>query len=329
MRRGRRPKKSFATGPVQMVAAPCAALGEKAVPRLFWRVSLLAGILAGPLFAHGNCEEVLAALLPEDFPHSAMYHGAGLASPWVFPTWAARTVEELRGAVRQRRPWAEILATAARRRGELALALPDPNASPASFGRRRPGSLRHVIGMTRDTPPDARRRLVDEGVPSSPLRDELANLASELAGPAHVPSVFPGSQKVRVRRTRYIALDGTPMGATDVFVEVDGPSHGVVSIMNGFPKHVDPILKDVFARLDLARAATDPAVRERELYAAIYGYYQACPYERGTAAVGQVFWSAVGTEVLGRKLVLPDGTDVRGMLMDQDAFVRWLAERNR
>lgn len=248
-----------------------------------------------------------------------MYPGVGKSSPEIYPHWATVTVKELRTKIAGGATWSEVLALAAERRRELAFAVPDPSgASPWAFGRRRNNwGIQHHVGYSRVSTASQRDT-------QSTLRSELADLALDLAEPNTMLSPLPGSQFVRQLRTRYIGRDGKALSVTDVYIELEGPNHGAVSVMQGFSKTIEPILQDVYARIDHAKTIVDPAERRREIYAAIYGYYQACPFDRGTAAIGNVYWAAVGTEVLGARLVLPDGADVRAMVLDQAAFVRWL-----
>lgn len=62
--------------------------------------------------------------------------------------------------------------------------------------------------------------------------------------------------------------------------------------------------------------------KKKEFLRAMYGYYNAMPFERGSAAIGRVFFSAMYLKIFHRKIpTLPDGIDLRAMIMKEDDFV--------
>ncbi len=98
----------------------------------------------------------------------------------------------------------------------------------------------------------------------------------------------------------------------------------------------DFVLQDIFQRLMLLlnenrivqttevafSAEGNLARKKKEFLRAMYGYYNAMPFERGSAAIGRVFFSAMYSKIFHRKIpIFPDGVDLRAMIMKEDDFV--------
>lgn len=87
------------------------------------------------------------------------------------------------------------------------------------------------------------------------------------------------------------------------------------------------IFKDVLARIEMIKKNSDLPLEDRrlEFMKAMYGYYNAMPFHRGSAAIGKIFFAGLYVKLFGSKLPeLPDLMDVRAMVLTESEFVSFL-----
>ena len=117
----------------------------------------------------------------------------------------------------------------------------------------------------------------------------------------------------------YTLRTGRKVEASELVIE-KGPE--LLSVIHPPFRNSDLIFQDALAKLEDLRKQ-EP--RLEEFLQAMFGYYNATRYQRGSSAIGRVFFSAYYRAVFKtHHRVLPDGVDVLAMIYDEDEFIREL-----
>ena len=96
----------------------------------------------------------------------------------------------------------------------------------------------------------------------------------------------------------------------------EGEFLGTVGIIHPTPETITTLLADLELQLQ------EP--RPERIARAIWNYFQAMPYERGSSSIGQAVWAGWLTAHFGTKTKLPDAVDLFAMVQERDSFVDWL-----
>ncbi len=126
----------------------------------------------------------------------------------------------------------------------------------------------------------------------------------------------------------YVTSDGKKIPATRIEYAYKGfKAYGKVESRYAYNffhptgKNLDLIRNDVLDRLDALATGSVGEAFEDEFFRALNGYYQAMPYERGSAAIGRVFFAAFYYVKTGKKLADYREIDVESMIIDPAEFV--------
>jgi hypothetical protein len=250
-----------------------------------------------------------------DFVDSA--YGIFFKNQELYPVWAGRVANEVAQRLEKGEGFRDVLAFVGKER--VALASAQGERGPEYFGgvfQPPSGSTFHIFREGR--PPQgtyavhgamAENRMVRAGFGGIPDRKKLAS-GQVVEGPLY---------------NYYHPLSGEPIRASALkkIVRLDSDGKLVTSYGIDHP-HDERILTDVLARLELIRGTANLSeeTKTREFLAAMYGYYNAPPFPRGSSAIGRAFFAGTYLKFFGKKIpTLPDGIDITAMLNDQDEFI--------
>lgn len=92
---------------------------------------------------------------------------------------------------------------------------------------------------------------------------------------------------------------------------------GDIVIQHPSPRNAQLIIADVLSRVTYEKIQTT-----EDFAYAMYGFYNAMPFSRGSSAMGRVFFAAYYKVLFGRKIpALEDGVDVLAMILSERDFV--------
>ena len=269
------------------------------------------------------------AFLSSDFAHSKLYEridwGDGIdarAGKPEYLEWTAAQANHVANNWKKSGPRA-LLGELAKSRAELEIKISGTNMDPelgliygevreSNSGGKRPFTL---LGYDQIEP---RSENLRRGKDTRPRELVLNALRRELAEVA-LRDGMPHSIKLQ----NGILSSYRDVGAVRVLRYESGPRKGLIWFQHPTATTAHRLLDECFAKLNAASAAEGKA-REREISDAIYLYFQAMPYERGSAAIGNAFFPGVIKALTGKKVSLPDGVDFRAMSMDKESFAGWL-----
>jgi hypothetical protein len=133
----------------------------------------------------------------------------------------------------------------------------------------------------------------------------------------------------RYHVTYYTTRNHTPIvGATRLQRrDVTGPSAQFLLMTD--PENIQRILHDVADRMLLAQSLWKPQDREecfRQFATAMYGYYQAYPYDEGTLDIGRAIFSGYFLGIFRQTLgqYPSDDAVVDYLALSQTGFVDWM-----
>ncbi|MGE4234371.1 MAG: hypothetical protein AB7F43_13675 [Bacteriovoracia bacterium] len=259
--------------------------------------------------------------VPSNFPPS-VYHApfATKHSNSRFSTWAAEQTTETLNSFKSGKSFREALSQLAKKRTELqqAITAEDFNyqlktdTKAELFGKPRTKNYTHTLGWGRNAVYKNK----------SPEVDSLAAIVEQYGSLRDAS--LNGCRTALLRETEYLSIDGIFLIGTKIHRIKDPYTYGLIQIQNGSHQRVESVLEDIFKRLELA-VSVGRKQKAIQIASAAYGYYQATPYFRGTAAIGRVYWSAVATFILGKQVIVPGDIDIRAFILKQNEFVDWLA----
>jgi hypothetical protein len=280
---------------------------SSSIPRLHQRENR--GPAAGLM---DDCESYLRMVLgigpysSNDFPGSAFWSGQTKHNPQ-FSKWAAENANRTLALFKDGLDPSYVLNEVAISRAKLADEL------DAEYK-----------GATEDNPFGAYRSTDEQETSYFSLTNESEFL----------PSAKEVIAMVRAKaQAEYITLSSSPSSlAPNTYQPVSGAlvestriwiTFQLIALEHPFGKAQTDIFSDVMSRivkLQNKKATNAPSIQE---FAAImYGYYNAVPFKRGSSAIGRAFFAGLYAYVFEKPIpALPDGTDLRAMILDQDEFV--------
>lgn len=263
-----------------------------------------------------------------DFPNTKLnsaWAARGAFSKWA-ARWATKSSEYWRNGASPR----EIFAEVARGRRALESRLVKKGESKSAideilqFGKPRTDLGVTQLGLSPKAPTltffsaalKARWAL-------SKMRRTLARLSDSYGYPdsKDVPEMGYYAQE---RTLYYETSDTQKILSTKASRLKKGPVSGMVIVLHPPQKEMDTLMNDCEKRLGLAKNASRMEERHRQLSNAALAFFRAMPYERGSAAIGRASLSGIFSEILEKKIVLPDDVDFRAMVMPQEEFGEWL-----
>lgn len=250
-----------------------------------------------------------------DFPESELKPISGAIKNSSYSEWASReaslAVEEFQNNTHPERILDSIAKS--RRRLEKSLRKRGPRdrfvlaSNPYKFGNWRTGRTHPSSGF------------------SKLHSQQRGNLKIELMKLFRIYLAGGGSQDDSTRQNFYLSTDGSllPSGLIEI-VHFGAVSGDVFGMHHPEEAEWKPIIEDVWKRLENLRHLPSNSERAKQEFAlAVYGYYQAMPFERGSSAIGRSFFAAAGYFYFGKKMPQPDGIDVRAMIMPYQDFLDW------
>jgi hypothetical protein len=129
----------------------------------------------------------------------------------------------------------------------------------------------------------------------------------------------------------YKPIDGKEIECTRIgFLQKNTQTK--IILHHSIPGNSKQILKDALARLQRLQSDNTHTPRlsndERidEFTKAMYGYYNAMPFKRGSSAIGRSYFSGVFLSIFGRKIPnLPDLIDIIAMTSSETEFIGFVA----
>ena len=129
---------------------------------------------------------------------------------------------------------------------------------------------------------------------------------------------------VLITDRHYLASTGSVLKASSTKIERASPgredSPYFVSTLNSPKPEIDLLMNDVYRRISLALATKNKNVAREHLGHAMYGFFNAMPYYRGSAAIGRIVFTALFTHVEGKPVTIHPEVDVKALVQLQHAF---------
>ncbi len=97
----------------------------------------------------------------------------------------------------------------------------------------------------------------------------------------------------------------------------DQKSPYLVSTLNAPKPEIDPLMADVYRRIRMALTSKDKDEARNQLGHAMYGFFNAMPYYRGSAAIGRIVFTALFSYIEGKAVVLDPECDVKALTQHQ------------
>lgn len=94
-----------------------------------------------------------------------------------------------------------------------------------------------------------------------------------------------------------------------------------VSTLNSPKPEIDLLMGDVYRRISLAHAAKNRNVAREHLGHAMYAFFNAMPYYRGSAAIGRIVFTALFTHIEGKSVTIHSEVDVKALVQLQHSFL--------
>jgi hypothetical protein len=247
---------------------------------------------------------------PADFSPSERWDQQRKVGP--YPKWASDAANQAHTAESSGASLSDVLDEVARARGDLAIQMDSKEVTADSnpFGKVR--ESREISTIYRRP----------ESVLDRELEDTLRRLYPRFdqpTGPVIVFSAkYPSGKPIGF--TEYLPQSGKPIKASEIIYNSSG-----LKVLHPTARASQRILKDSLARLEKIRAHPEIPREKRlkEFAAAMYGYYNAMPFARGSAAIGRSFFAGLYSSFFQTKIPsLPDAVDIRAMLSTQQDFVK-------
>lgn len=124
----------------------------------------------------------------------------------------------------------------------------------------------------------------------------------------------------------YVASTGEVIKATSVKFQraIPGKKDSAifVSTWNAPKSEIDLIKSDVYRQIQMAMKATDKEEAKFLLGNAMYGFFVAMPYYRGSAAIGRIVFTALFSIVLGGPIAIHPECDVKALASTQYEYLQ-------
>lgn len=255
---------------------------------------------------------------PRDFPHSEWVAKQTHRTTERFPRWSAREANRNWQRARRQIPFLSSLEETARTRNGLERHVLGWRAYLNGLWARRGGRSGPLqFGWPRKT---TEHTLIGNW--------GNAYFYSHLSGPLHTTVVrkllqrkFPIETTFSKHRvwaediTVQLRQSGS-ICASRLFEGREGDFFGTLGIYHPEPPTIEKLLED----LEVQLRSPNPHSISR----AVWDYFQAMPYERGSSSIGQAVWAGWLSAHFERKVRLPDGVDLFAMIQERDPFVDWL-----
>ncbi|MGZ6394930.1 MAG: hypothetical protein ACXWQA_12055 [Pseudobdellovibrionaceae bacterium] len=94
-----------------------------------------------------------------------------------------------------------------------------------------------------------------------------------------------------------------------------------VSTLNAPKPEIELLMADVYRRIQLALKAPTKKEARENLSHAMYGFFNAMPYYRGSAAIGRIVFTALFSFIEGRPVIIDPECDVKALVQTQFEFL--------
>ena len=264
-----------------------------------------------------------SGFLPSDFPLSELSPTIDPLAHERYQVWASRQANEIAEEF-SNRDSEELLETVGA--GRRAIAKHTHDRSP--FGIRRDATdplwMSKIGSNMSEKPMDKKLlELTNKRVA------ELERHDGSSVGTKYVwsPNAYTSMNGVLIEGTRIMYSEMEVLmietGKTEVI--------GTYALLHSSFKNGQNILHDVFARLNhLKNKSLTKEEKIEEFSRALFGYYNAYPYRRGTSSIGRVYFPGVFKDVFGVKSnVFEDGIDVIAMISGEQTFLKEFGQKIR
>lgn len=257
---------------------------------------------------------------PSDFTEAPNWAGRGHPR---FPLWAADQANLALAALRESGARLDaIVRDIARERAKLEAEirnLPLNHEDVSEFGK-----FRFNDRGNRDTPLGSFIPGLGHSIPERlrPLAMAIIEANKDLLAGRSFESWLdslksPETMRSSIVGVDYIGIDGHSWPASTLILNENPDLPGLLIIMHPTGTNARYIYADSLARASALLRGETPAQRgpEFEFGLSMNSFFQAMPTYRGSAAIGRVFFAALGAHLFHRKPAIPPDADLKAMYM--------------
>ncbi|HEY8271676.1 MAG TPA: hypothetical protein VIG33_12370 [Pseudobdellovibrionaceae bacterium] len=256
-----------------------------------------------------------------------------------YSQWSADTANEVLLAIAAGKPAKELFEIGVRARQEFARKFENVDKSEEDFGASRVTRSRNIVGedmiglssLTLD-----RRR--GQALPAhfdawpNPWWANIARTESRTQLADSILIHLVETQRLSTTDYNLLIWDrfyqtstGEVLKSSSTKIQRAFPeqqdSPYFVSTLNAPKPEIELLMTDVYRRIQLALKAPTKKEARENLSHAMYGFFNAMPYYRGSAAIGRIVFTVLFSSIEERPMIIDPECDVKALVQSQFEFL--------